>query len=333
VALSPRRRLLVSLFLILSVIAAGMAGYSLIEGWGFLDSLYMTVITITTIGFKEVHDMSEPGRVFTVALVFLSVGVVFYSLNAAAKILIEGELRDVFGRKRLEKMVRKLKGHYIVCGHGRMGRIICRELAAAGASFVVIEKKPPLEEKLGEGAYTVIQGDATRDETLRDAGIERAAGLITVLPTDAENLYVVLSAREISPTLNIVARAVEENAEQKLLRAGANRVVSPYQIGGLRIAHTVLRPALVDFLEFTTHTGRPQMEEIAVRGGSQAAGRTLGESGIGRELGVVIVAIRKADGKMWVNPTHSTRMEDGDTLIVIGESGRLEALERMAGGR
>lgn len=330
-----RRQLACSVILILGVIALGTVGYSMLEGWGVLDSLYMTVITITTIGFEEVHEMSEPGRVFTVFLIFFSVGAVFYSLNNAARIIIEGELKDVFGRRRLQKMVSRLKGHYILCGHGRMGRIIAKELDSKGAKFIVIEREQEIEEKLGQQEYPMLQGDATSDDTLREAGIEKARGLITVLPTDAENLYVVLSARGMNPSLNIVARAVEEGSERKLLRAGADRVVSPYNIGGMRIAHTVLKPAVVDFIEFTTQSGSMEleMEELPVGEGSGIAGRTLGESGIGRELGIIIVAIKKPDGQMKVNPTHSTEMRAGDTLVVMGEPSKLRVLESRAGGR
>jgi voltage-gated potassium channel len=179
-----------------------------------------------------------------------------------------------------------------------------------------------------------MQGDATQDETLRAAGIEHAVGLISVLPTDAENLYVVLSARGMKPDLQMVARAVEDSAESKLRRAGANRVVSPYHIGGLRIAHTMMKPTVVDFIEFTTHSGSVdlQMEEIPVAKDSSIVGKTLSESGIGRELGVIIVAIKKVDGDMQVSPGHSTKMDPGDTLVVMGETKNLDMLEKRAGG-
>lgn len=333
IVLRTRRQLVLSLLLIVFVITVGTLGYMFIEGWEFLDSVYMTVITITTIGFREVHELSEKGRIFTVILIFFSVGVIFYSLNNAARILIEGELKDIFGRRKLQKMIRKMKDHYIVCGLGRMGRIICKELADKGAQFVVIEKGP-LQEAAFVPDYPVMAGDATKDEALKEAGIANAKGLISVLPTDAENLYVVLSARGLNPVLNIVARAVEEGAEQKLVRAGANRVVSPYHIGGLRIAHTMLKPAVVDFIEFTTQSGSIdlQLEEITVEAGSKISNLTLSESGIGRELGIIIVAIRKKDGGMRFNPTHKSKTEDGDTLIVIGEIEKLKGLEQMASG-
>ncbi len=325
-----RRQLIISIFLIFVVIALGTVGYSIFEGWGLFDSLYMTVITITTIGFKEVHELSATGRAFTVVLIFFSVGAVFYSLNNAARILIEGELRDIFGRRKVKNKIKRLKGHYIVCGYGRMGKIICKELKNTGVDFVIIEKGHIPEAM--ENDLLFVQGDATLDETLREAGIAKAKGLISVLSTDAENLYVVLSARGLNPSLNIVARAVEEGSEQKLIRAGADRALSPYYIGGQRIAHTVLKPAVVDFIEFTTRAGNIdiRMEEIRVEEGSPIAGQTLDQCGIGRELGILVVAIKKQTGQMEINPTYTTSIVSGDTIVAIGEVSKLSALENMA---
>lgn len=325
-----RKRLIFALIFITCVVIAGSAGYMLIEGWSCLDSLYMTIITIASVGYKEIHDLSANGRIFTIILIISGVGSVTYALTTIAKIIVEGEIQEVFGRKRLEKKIKELKGHYIVCGYGRMGRIICRELKEKDIKFVVIEKRP---DTFGTGEETlVLKGDATKDENLKEAGIEKAKGLISVLPTDAENLFVVLSARELNPKLFIVARAGEEGSEQKLLRAGADRVVSPYHIGGLRIAHTVLKPAVVDFIEFATKSGNIdlQMEEITVQHNSKLAGLTLDECGIGRDLGIIVVAIKKASGDMKFNPTFRTAIKAGDTLIALGEIPKLRALENMA---
>jgi voltage-gated potassium channel len=230
----------------------------------------------------------------------------------------------------LEKKIRELRDHFIVCGYGRMGKIICRELREKKIPFAVIEKMP---EKLLEGRdVLLVEGDATKDEVLKEVGIEKAKGLISVLPTDAENLYVVLSARGLNPTLTIVARAGDEGSEQKLLRAGADRVVSPYYIGGLRIAHTVLKPAVVDFIEFATKSGNIdlQMEEITIGGNSGLVGLTLDECGIGRDLGIIVVAIKQEAGGMKFNPTYRTEIKAGDTLIALGEISKLTVLEDMA---
>lgn len=325
-----RKRLIFALIFITCVVIAGSAGYMLIEGWSCLDSLYMTIITIASVGYKEIHDLSANGRIFTIILIISGVGSVTYALTTIAKIVVEGEIQEIFGRKRLEKKIKELKNHYIVCGYGRMGRIICRELKEKDIKFVVIEKEPDTFES-GEETL-VLKGDATKDENLKEAGIEKAKGLISVLPTDAENLFVVLSARELNPKLFIVARAGEEGSEQKLLRAGADRVVSPYHIGGLRIAHTVLKPAVVDFIEFATKSGNIdlQMEEITVQNNSKLAGLTLDECGIGRDLGIIVVAIKNASGDMKFNPTFRTAIKAGDTLIALGEIPKLKTLEDMA---
>src|SRR4030042_1237892 len=293
----------------------------------------MTIITLTTVGFKEIHDLSFRGRLFTIILIIGGVGTVFYTLSIGAKLILEGELREIFGRKRLEKKLKALKDHYIICGHGRMGKIISRELKGENLSFVVIEKKLDMLEEKED--IILLQGDATNDDILKIAGIEKTKCLISVLPTDAENLFVVLSARGLNPKLLIVARAGEEGSEQKLFRAGADKVVSPYHIGGLRIAHTVLKPAVVDFIEFATKSGNIdlQMEEIVIQEGSKLAESTLDECGIGRDLGVIIVAIKQLSGEMRFNPTFRSTIMVGDTLIAVGERSKLKILENMAAGK
>ena len=289
-----RKRAFLSLGLVFLVILSGTVGYSIIEGWTLFDSLYMTVITLSTIGYQEVRPLSFTGRAFTIILVFVGVGAVAYGINNGIRIVFEGEIQKAFGRRKLEKRLKSIRNHFIVCGYGRMGRIICNELKAKDVPFVVVEKELPELDADEETVF--VYGDATKDDILRQAGIEKARGLISVLSTDAQNLYVVLSARELNPSLFIVARAGEEGSGQKLLRAGADRVVSPYHIGGHRIAQTVLKPAVVDFLEFATRSGNLelQMEEIPVEGGSLIAEKTIHEAGVGRELGVIVVEIGRA---------------------------------------
>jgi voltage-gated potassium channel len=330
-ALQEFRKAIFKVLTVITVtIAFGTLGYMVVEGWEFLDSLYMTIITLTTVGYREVHDLSRGGIIFTIVLLVGGVGTVFYALTKGAQIILEFELNKVFRRRRLDKRIRELKGHYIVCGYGRMGKIIARELADEKASLVVVERRPGGSEEF-EGVL-VVKGDATRDEVLKEAGIERAKGLISVLPTDAENLFVVLSARGLNPRLLIVARAVEDGSEQKLLRAGATKVISPYHIGGLRMAHTILKPTVVDFLEFATKSGNLelQMEEVQIQEGSALIGMTLEECGIGRDLGVIIVAIKQATGDTRFNPTFRSRVSAGDTLIALGERSGLRAVEEMA---
>lgn len=327
-----KRKLILAALLILLVISFGTAGYMSIEEWGFLDALYMTVITLTTVGYEEIHKLSTSGRIFTIFLAITGVGTVLYTLGIGAQFVLEGEIQQIFGRKRLEKKLEELKDHYIICGYGRMGRIIAKELLMKYLNVVVIEKYR--EALNGTDDFLVIEGDATKDDILRRARIERARCLISVLPTDAENLFVVLSAREISPNLLIVARAGEEGSQNKLLRAGADKAVSPYYIGGIRIAQTVLKPAVIDFIEFATKSGNIelQMEEIPIREGSKLAGLTLDQCGIGRELGVIIVAIKLSTGEMKFNPTSRTEIQAGDTFIAVGEIAKLKELETMGKG-
>ncbi len=325
-----RKRIAILTALIVFVLTLGTSGYSFLEDWSVHDSLYMTVITLTTIGFKEVRPLSEQGRIFTIVFVFFGVGVLAYSINTGMRIIFEGEIQKALGRRTLEKEMKLLKDHYIVCGYGRMGQIICRELKAKGMPFIVIEKD--IQEVDEDEDSLFVFGDATKDDLLKDAGIERATGIVSVLSTDAQNLYVVLSARGLNPDLLIIARAGEEGSEQKLIRAGADRVVSPYKIGGLRIAHTLLKPAVVDFLEFATRTGNIelQMEEVRVESDSKLAGSSLNEKGIGSHLGVIIVAIKRADESMKFNPTSRTVIHEGDVLIALGELPKLNELEQLA---
>ncbi|MBI5633801.1 MAG: potassium channel protein [Nitrospirae bacterium] len=325
-----RQKFIIAVGLVILVASFGTTGYMLLEGWNFTDSLYMTVITLASVGFKEVNDLSLTGRMFTIILIIGGVGTVAYALSAGAKIILEGELQEIYGRRRLERKIKELKNHYIVCGYGRMGKIICRELHEKNIKFVIVEKQPDIHRE--DENLLILPGDATKDEVLKELGIEKAKGLVSVLPTDAENLFVVLSARGLNPNLFIVARAGEEGSEKKLVRAGADKVVSPYHIGGLRIAHTVLKPAVVDFIEFATKSGNIdlQMEEVLIKESSELVGKSLDECGIGRELGIIIVAIKKPNGEMKFNPTFKSAIKTGDTLIALGESSKLKNLEVMA---
>ena len=325
-----RKKLFQVLSLVLLITAFGTIGYMVVEGWNFMDSLYMTVITISTTGYREVHELSSKGMIFTIVLTVVGVGTALIAFTTGARFILEGELRQIFGRKKLERKIKELKDHYIICGYGRMGRIIARELQEEGVQFVVVEKDPAaLEEKKD---VLVVMGDATRDHTLKEAGIGKACGLISVLPNDAENLFVVLSARGLNPNILIVARAMEEGSEQKLLRAGASKVVSPYLIGGLRMAHTVLKPTVVDFIEFTTKSGNIglQMQEVTVQDGSILIGRSLEACTVGDDWGVIIVAIKQTTGETRFNPTHQSVIKAGDILIVLGEISKLKRFEEMA---
>jgi len=330
--LEIRKKLTIIFTLILSVIFLGTTGYMTIEKLDFLNALYMTVITVATVGFKEVKDLSEAGKLFTIILIFSGFGVFAYAMTTGAKILIEGELKEVFKKRKMKKEIDALKNHYIVCGYGRMGSILCKELKANQVDFVVIEK---FEKNLKDAENLLyIVGDATKDETLKEAGIERAKGIITLLPSDAENLYVVVSARALNPKIYIVARATDEEAKIKLKRAGADKAISPYYIGGLRIAQSILRPNVIDFLEFATGSEYKeiQIEEIKVSENSKFVGKTLKESKIGKEFGIIIIGIKRANGKIEFNPSAETFIEAGDTLIALGKSENLYTFSQIAKG-
>lgn len=330
--MSVPRKLINPVIAIIGVITFGVLGYVAIEKWSFFDALYMTIITLTTVGYQEVHALSKEGRSFSMVLILSGVGTMFYTFGVGAKVLLEGELRDILGRKKLTKKIENLRNHYIICGYGRMGNIICREMLHNKAPFVIIEKTPEVVASM-DADFLSLQGDATQDSILKQAGIDRAKGLISVLSSDSENLYVVLSARGLNPRLKIVARASEEGAESKLFRAGADNVVSPYFIGGLRIAHTLLKPAVVDFIEFATKSGNLelQMEEIKVKGASDIIDRSLDECGIRKEMGIIIVAIKRESGEMEFNPKSTSVIRRGDTLVAMGETNQLKTLEELIG--
>ncbi|MBC8555913.1 MAG: potassium channel protein [Candidatus Brocadiales bacterium] len=328
-----RKKLILSLILFIIVLLSGTAGYYFIEGWKLFDSLYMTVITLSTVGFHEVEPLSKAGKAFTIGLIFFSLGVVAFAVNYGLKAIFEGEFQDVFGRRKLKKTLDSFEKHYIVCGYGRMGKVICTELKRKGIPFVIIEKEP--RELDVDDDFIIIYGDATRDELLKSVGIERAKGLISVLDSDAQNLYVVLSARGLNKDLFIVARANEEGSDYKLARAGANKVVSPYHIGGLRIAHTILKPTVVDFLELTAKAGNMeiQIEEVVVEEASSLAGKTIKDADIRAKNWVVIVALKKNNGKILFNPRADTLIEVGDKVAVIGEPEHFSQFEKMAKGK
>ncbi|GAX62036.1 kef-type K+ transport systems, predicted NAD-binding component [Candidatus Scalindua japonica] len=328
-----RNKLILTLVLFIIVLSSGTAGYYFIEGWRVFDSLYMTVITLSTVGFHEIEPLSKAGKAFTIGLIFFSLGVVAFAVNYGLKAIFEGEFRDVFGRRKLKKALGSLENHYIICGYGRMGKVISKEFEIKGIPFVVVEKEGQGLDI--DGDVIVVYGDATRDELLKDVGIERAKGLISVLDSDPQNLYVVLSARGLNKDLFIVARANDEGADYKLTRAGADKVVSPYHIGGLRMAHTILKPTVVDFLELTAKTGNMeiQIEEVVVEDASALAGKTIKEADIRAKNWVVIVALRKNNGKMFFNPRAHTLIEVGDKVAVIGEPDHFTQFEDMARGK
>jgi voltage-gated potassium channel len=329
------RRIIWLLLVPILLVVVGTLGYEAIEeDYTLFDALYMTIITLSTIGYAEVHPLSTAGRVFTIFLILGGVFTFFYAATEVIRTIVGGEVQDILGRQRMERSLAELHKHLIVCGFGRMGRLVCQEFAAQRLPFVVIERQAELLEKFDVPYGVPLHGDATADEVLKRAGIDRARALVTVVASDADNLYITMSARLLNERLLIVARAADVGSENKLLRAGASRVVSPYQIGGSRVAQAVLRPTVVDFIELATSTEHVelQIEESRIGGRSTLAGTALKDSQIRRDFGIIIVAIKKASGKMVFNPSSDAVLEVGDILVAIGDRQHLDRLEALASG-
>ncbi|MEE9241380.1 MAG: NAD-binding protein [bacterium] len=309
------------------IILAGTAGYSLIEGWTLDEALYMTVISLTTAGYGEVHALSPAGRGFTIVLLLVGVGTVFYVMASVAEVMIEGRLRNILGRRKRVREINNLKEHHIVCGYGRIGFVICREFKQEGRPCLIIEIDHEKAAELNEEDYLVVQGDATSDDVLAEAGIERASSITCTLPTDAENVFVTLSARRMNPDLFIVSRAARESSIPKMEDAGANRVISPYTMGGLRMAESILRPKLAGFIdEITSYTTAEwDFEEARVSRKSALVGHSLRDSNISQETGVYFLAARH-EGTMTFNPGADYIIREGDTLYAMGRPDQISSL-------
>jgi voltage-gated potassium channel len=316
--------------LVLTVV--GTAGFHYIEHWSWFDSFYMVVITFSTVGYGEVHPLSYAGRMFDIGLILAGVAIVFLLIGALTQALLEFELGKVFGRRRMEREIANLKDHYIICGAGRVGNSVAVELARKPYPFVIVESN---EKSLAEldPKWLAMLGDAASEQTLREAGIERAKGLVAATTTDATNIYIVLTAKSIKPSVKVIARASAERAEKHLKTAGAGLVISPYVAAGHRIAQSFVRPNVVDFLDLaTSRSGTPKLliEEILVAKQSPMAGATIGSSGIHHQFGIMILAIRGDGGDTRFNPHAHDLINAGDHLIAMGEPSQLARLEALA---
>lgn len=325
------RKLTLSLIVSLVLLLFGTLGYMLIEGASFDDGLYMTMITVTTVGYGETIHLSASGRYFTMVLILLGVGFVMFIFKEMTETVVAGGLQKALGERKMSKKLEQIADHYIVCGFGRIGEVICDLLAQNNRRFAVIEKDAETIQQIRKRGYLCVDGDASDDDVLLLAGVERAKGLIGVVSSDSDNLYITLSARSLSPDLYIITRSSGDvRTKSKFKRAGANKVISPYDIGATRMANLILKPAVVDFIDFAVASNEfgLTMEEIKVTGQSPMLNKPLMESGLRKTYNLIVVSITRADGHSIFNPTPDIVIMDGDILIVLGELDQVKALEQ-----
>lgn len=328
---NPLRRLQVAILALVLLIVYATVGYMLIEKMNAIDALYMTAITVTTVGFGEVRPLSPAGRVFTISVILLGVGIATTAITEGLRLALEPVLWLTFQRRRMEKTVKALENHYIVCGYGRVGRQVVRDLRARQADFVLIDSDEGLEERLLEARFPFVIGDATREETLAEAGIQRARGLVTVLTNDADNIMTVLTARMLRPDLSIISRVVHAESEQKLRAVGAHHVINPYQIGGHRLALSMLRPAVNEFLHRIYHFDESpfiDIGQITLQDESRIVGQTIMTCDLRSKYQVNILAIQQPNGEMIITPAPDYILKTGETLVIMGPSEQVYQLER-----
>jgi len=332
--LTSRARIRLGLVAVGLMVVIGTVAFHLLEGWSIADSLYATAQTVTTVGFGDVVPHTFYGRLFASVFMLFGVGIVLYALTSTVQSIIQSEMLSTFGHLRRSLKMSKLRDHFIICGAGRVGSHLVRGLISTGDPFIVIESDPKKVEELSDHGIAVLMRDATLEESLREAGVEHARGLATCLPDDADNVYVVLTARDLNPNLHIVARAAAEQAESKLIRAGANRVVAPTIIGGHRMAMALTKPAVGDFLDsVTANELELGFEQVEIEAGSKLISRKLRETVIRSELNIVVVSIRRNNGKVVFNPSGETEIQDGDLLVAIGNAESLRKLNELARSR
>ncbi len=324
------------LVLIILMILIGTIGFRIIESWSFLDSLYMTIITIFTVGFKEVQDLSPQGQLFTIFIILGGVGTAIFAFTKIAEAVYEGGIYKFLRRRRMERKLENLKDHYIICGHGRMGRVVRERLEEEKLPFIVVDNN---ENKLADLMQThkcpFLKGDATQEEVLIKAGLKNAKGLAALLPSDADNLYLVLTVRLINPSVFILSKALDEEAEKKILQIGANRVVSPFKLSGLKIAQGLIRPTLVDFMDLIIRRKELALfiEEFVVKKDSRIVNSTLKQCDIRRTANVIVVAIKKPGEDIVFNPSPDFQIDTGDILLVLGDEKEVSQFENVYLGR
>lgn len=325
------RRAVIIAVLFVMLLLGGTFGYMLFENTGFWTGLYLTIITVFTVGYGDIVPIHPSGKVFTVLLVITSVSFVMYAFSKITETMIEGEIQGLFKRRKMNKQVLRQKDHYIVCGFGRIGKEICRMLKQHHLPFVVIESDAEVVKEIEDLGYLELEGEASDDDILLAAGIEKAKGLISVVSSDADNLYVTLTARGLNPDLYIMARSSgTHGAHTKLMRAGASKVISPYSIGAKRMAHLIIRPTVTDFLDMTMRTSELglNMEELRISSSSSFVGKELAESEIRKRFNIIIICIKREDGQMIFNPKPNVKILSGDILILIGSFEDITELTR-----
>jgi len=310
-------------------VVTGTVGFRFIEGWSYIDSLYMTIITISTVGFQEVHELSEGGRLFASFVIIAGLGTAVYTFTRLGQVLLEGELIAVFGRRRMKQNLDRLKDHIIVCGCGRIGQPVVDNLRGEDVQFCVIDRDESLVGHFQEQNVLFLVGDATEEETLRAAGVERARSLLALLPSDAENLYLTITAKSINPSVAVIARATDEKAGAKIELGGADRVISPYGVASLRVLHAAMRPAVVDLLDLMSQPDSLglMLEEFRVGEVSPLVGRTLGESDVRGRYGVTVVAVKHDAYTAVLHPEPSEKVDIGDTIVAMGTDVDLRKLQ------
>jgi voltage-gated potassium channel len=322
-----------ALFCLLFLFLFGTIGYYFIEDWNILDSVYMTVISLTTTGYGEVHPLTTKGKIFSIVLLILGASLFVYVITLLARALMEGQFRDLLEKKVMRDKINKLHSHYIICGFGRIGKTISESLKASGSSFVIIEKNKEVFDELKKNGYLYVEGDATQEELLVNAGITRAKVLICVLHSDADNVYTTLTARSLNPGLFIIARSSEKRAERNLFQAGANQVVSPYEIGAKRMALAVLKPNVIEFLDIVTQKGdilSLTLEQIQITDQSFLKEKSMKELDFRNKFGVSVLAVQKSLGDMILSPKPDYIFESGDIIIAMGSFNELEKLSQVS---
>lgn len=328
-----RRKLLRILILLFIFISIGVIGYKCLLDISWLDAIYMTVITISTVGYKEVGVFNEQAQIFSIIFIIMTISVIAYLISNLAGAIFEGDIKKAWRIKRMEKNISELKDHFIICGCGKTGKYTVKELVKYTTSFLVIEKSPKRVEELMEEGVNAMLGDATEDEVLKKAGIDRAKGLVTLLRNDSDGVFVVLSARQLNPKLHIISRVFDEGAYKKYILAGANQTISPDEIGGHRIASTIVRPTVISFLDTLTHAGDMtfDLEDIIIRENSSLCDLELKNSKIPEKTGLIVIAIKKKqDRDILYNPKSNTILQEGDTMIVLGMEENIKKLRLLA---